>query len=479
MKKPGATAKFQPADGMAFHILGEQGLLFSEMRQELHMLDASASYVWCCVRDGVPFGDIASAYAEDCEIPLPRAERIVGDLLHRWLGLGYIQGDPVPSASPIDLTAALGRLLVNPALRAAFAADPRATAVRLRLRDGDIPLFVRIDPAQLEQAVALADEQQANESTAPSSALSEAVVGSAIRRHRTRPWSAPPAKRFYRLGGTTLRIGFDTPDQEARIHCALGHLETGPVTPDIGVDLIAEKQGHVVLSDGQPVGYCDRLDRLARTLLVPIRDIVIEREDYFLLIHAGLASNGEACILLPAAPGSGKSTLTAALARAGFRFFTDEIAMLDGGTMAARPFPFPVVVKEGSMDALRPWYPDLAELPVALRDNDQPVRYLPLDRSSLPDDGACRQPVKWIVFPRYDKAADTALRPLRPEQALAALLRECRIVKAKLDRANVAGLVGWLGGVACYDLTLSSLSEAVALLQGLCDARKRADDRQD
>ena len=461
MTAPAAAAPFEPAGDMAFHALGEQGILFSEGRQELHLLDAAASYVWCSIVEKIGLDEIAATYAVACDIPRPEADRIVGDLLHRWLGLGYARGAPVRSATPIDLTTAIGRLLVNPALRASFAADPGATADWLRLREDDIPMFVGIDPVQLDR-MAEAGAENADET------VTDAVIESAILRYRTRPWTPPRAARYYRLAGTTLRVGFDTPDQEARIHSAFAHLETESGPADLAVDVIAEKQGHVVLMDGKPVGFCDRIDRLARTVLVPVRDSVVDREKYFLLIHAGLVSNGAACVLLPAAPGSGKSTLAAALARAGFGFFTDEIAMLDGGTMAARPFPFPIVVKQGSMAPLLGPYPGLADLPLALRDNDQPVRYLPPPASSPPTDATCRQPVRWIVFPRYDRAGPTELRQLPPEQAFARLLRECRIVKARLDRGNVAGLIEWLGNVACYDLPLSSLPEAVTLLQLLC-----------
>jgi hypothetical protein len=461
------SALFEPADGMAFHVVGEQGILFVERSQDLLLLDPAASYIWCSVRDGMSYSQIVSDYAEACELSRPKAERIVGGLLHRWLGLGYIRGQNIPSPPPVEFQTALARLLVNPALRGAFAIDPHGAARDLALREQDIPLFVRMAPAEVE-ALAGSLAPQTNDDRRRPSTADAGLISSAVRRYQTRPWNSPTRERFYRLGRSKFRIAFDTAEQETVVHGAFRHLETAATRCDFSFDVIAEKTGHIILKDGLPLDFCDRLDRLARAALFSMIDAVIEHEEFFLLIHAGLVSNGNACALLPAASGSGKSTLTAALARAGFRFFTDEIAMLDEGTMTARPFPLPVVVKAGSIEPLRPWYPELLNLPVSLRDNDQRVRYLPLPISSLPQDGCCRQPVRWIVFPRYDAAVDTAMHPLRPEAALARLLQECRIVRTQLDQNNVAGLMDWFRNVTCYELSLSSLPEAVRLMQELC-----------
>ena len=77
-------------------------------------------------------------------------------------------------------------------------------------------------------------------------------------------------------------------------------------------------------------------------------------------------------------------------------------------------------------------------------------------------------PVRWIVFPRYQVSADTELRPLDRAATLARLLGECKIVTSDLDKSDVAALVKWLREVDCYELTLSSLPDAVALMRQLC-----------
>jgi hypothetical protein len=54
------------------------------------------------------------------------------------------------SSGAIDFVTALGRLLRDGALRDAFALDPTALADRLRVREGDRPMFLQLVPADLE-----------------------------------------------------------------------------------------------------------------------------------------------------------------------------------------------------------------------------------------------------------------------------------------------------------------------------------------
>ena len=48
----------------------------------------------------------------------------------------------------------------------------------------------------------------------------------------------------------------------------------------------------------------------------------------YLLLHAGVVERGGRAIVMPALPGSGKSTLTAALTLRGFRLLSDEFGVV-------------------------------------------------------------------------------------------------------------------------------------------------------
>jgi HprK-related kinase A len=72
-----------------------------------------------------------------------------------------------------------------------------------------------------------------------------------------------------------------------------------------------------------------------------------------LLLHAGALALGNRAVLLPASPGSGKSTLTAALMAAGLRLLSDEFGIIDLVRHFALPFPRPVALKNESIGIIR------------------------------------------------------------------------------------------------------------------------------
>jgi hypothetical protein len=127
-----------------------------------------------------------------------------------------------------------------------------------------------------------------------------------------------------------------------------------------------------------------------------------------------------------------------------------------------RPVPVALTIKEGSVEPLRRIYPGISALTSHLREDYQQVRYLAPPAASLPtDDGI--HPVRWIVFPRYDPIARTTLRPLARSVAFKRLLDESIVDFERLDRSVVASLVQGMRNVACFEVAMSSLEQAVEL----------------
>jgi hypothetical protein len=183
-------------------------------------------------------------------------------------------------------------------------------------------------------------------------------------------------------------------------------------------------------------------------------------------LHAGVVSFGDGCMLLPAPTGSGKTTLTAGLVRAGATYYSDEIAVLDAVTLAVIPVPLSLTVKDGSLEPVRQLHPEVDTLTPHVREDSVRVRYLPPPAAALPASGASMR-ARWIVFPRYATDAATSLRPIDRPAALRQLLEESYIPAGSLNRARVESLVGWMREVDCYELTFSSLTRAVNLVRRL------------
>ena len=83
--------------------------------------------------------------------------------------------------------------------------------------------------------------------------------------------------------------------------------------------------------DRQVHAECSGITELAPVVKSLIWVTAVNQHEFFLDIHAGVIGDGEKCIVLPGPPGSGKSTLTAALVHAGYQFYCGRGSVVGGG----------------------------------------------------------------------------------------------------------------------------------------------------
>jgi hypothetical protein len=301
------------------------------------------------------------------------------------------------------------------------------------------------------------------------------------RRHQTTEISLPGPRpqlpplpempmaieRRYRLLETGVRVRYQSHSEYAWVHPVLAHLETPKTDCATTVTVTSDGKGHCIYVDGRPYGRCSGLDRLAPYVKAALWQSAIGNHRYFLHIHAGVVSDGESLILLPAPSGRGKSTLTASLVHAGFQYFSDEVALLEEGSFRAVPVPVSFCVKSAAWDLLAPLFPELLDLATHQRPDRKVVRYLPPPPRSLPTDLGRSLPVRRIIFPWYQSGSTTTLRSLSQAEALSRLLSQCLAVPLDLDPARVAALVRWISSVKAHELIMSSLDDAMALVGGV------------
>ncbi len=220
--------------------------------------------------------------------------------------------------------------------------------------------------------------------------------------------------------------------------------------------------------DGLIAASCSDPEEIASTLKAQLVVAALNHYPLGAYLHAAVMRTGGGCLLLPARPGSGKTTLAAGLARVGFAYHTDEVAVLDRDRLAVRGLPMCLTLKEGAWTLLAPLYPAISSLPVHQRVDGKAVRYLP-PPVQIGDPALDRHwPVRWIVFPRYRPGAPTRLEPVRRTEALRRLLDECLALRLVLDEERVAQLVRWIGDIACLELEYGDLDQAVVALRDLC-----------
>lgn len=201
-----------------------------------------------------------------------------------------------------------------------------------------------------------------------------------------------------------------------------------------------------------------------------LRKYAYQRRAYLIAVHGAVVTDGVQTMVLAGLSGSGKSTLAAALLSRGYKLVSDEPAVIDPMSGGAWPIPLGLGLKAGSWSAVLRDYPALNELPVHIRWDGQPIRFLGSDEIDFyMAIAAC--PVTHLIFPRYNADSAGTIEPLTPVQGLRAIT-EAGYQVPGLDEKRVAQILDWINGLSCYTLFYSSTDEALGLLkevlQGTC-----------
>jgi hypothetical protein len=280
----------------------------------------------------------------------------------------------------------------------------------------------------------------------------------------------PQIEETYRLLGCTVRIRYGHRAQLRMVNSVIGHLRAdGCGAASLTFDVTAEilSNGHLrsdVYVGGEPEGRANRLSSLAPIVKGALWVSAVNAHDFFFYIHAGVVRRDDACILLPAAAGSGKSSLTAALTFSGLGYYSDEVALIEEATFKVPAVPLSVCVKQTGWELMARYYPQLGSLPIHRRNDGKVVRYIPPPPSAA---GHNAVPVSHIIFPCYRPGASTVLQPLASADAVGNLMGQCLALRHPLDHGNVRELVRWIGTIDCYRLEFSDLQTAVDLVKDI------------
>ncbi len=177
-----------------------------------------------------------------------------------------------------------------------------------------------------------------------------------------------------------------------------------------------------------------------------------------LLIHAAaLEMNGRA-VLLPAPPGSGKSTLCAGLLHRGWRLLSDELALLDMQTALLTGMARPVNLKNASIDLLRTFEPRDVLTPAAPNTSKRTVVLMRPSATAVRRVCEAAQ-AAWIILPRYRAGSAATFTPfekaatfmevaeqsfnydihgVRGFRALGRLVDQCQTLKFEYSRLDAA-----------------------------------------
>lgn len=185
----------------------------------------------------------------------------------------------------------------------------------------------------------------------------------------------------------------------------------------------------------------------------------------YLNIHAAVIEKNGYAAILPGPPGSGKSTLCAALVNRGWRLLSDEMALLSLEEHVVIPIPRPVSLKNESIDVIRRYAPEAVLGPLAVDTHKGTVAHMKPSLESVQSAAISAKPA-WVISPRYQAGAAAELAPASKGQ-ICLWLAENSFNYNILAAEGFRVLTSVLDHCQCFNFRYSQLDDALRVFDAL------------
>lgn len=187
----------------------------------------------------------------------------------------------------------------------------------------------------------------------------------------------------------------------------------------------------------------------------------------YLIIHAAVVEKNGFAAILPAPPGSGKSTLCAALITRGWRLLSDELTLIRTADGRIVPLPRPVSLKNASIDVMQVYAPQAVFSAKVYDTVKGTIAHMKPPADSVARAAEVARP-GWIIFPKYEAGAATSLVPISPAHGLMRLADNAFNYSA-LGLQGFQTVAGVVDACEIYDFTYSRNDEAIAAFDALAE----------
>jgi hypothetical protein len=188
----------------------------------------------------------------------------------------------------------------------------------------------------------------------------------------------------------------------------------------------------------------------------------------YLMIHAAAIEKHGRVAILPAPPGSGKSTLTAGLIQRGWRLLSDELTLI-GADGLIQGIARPVSLKNQSIEVIRQFAP-AATIGRVVKDTIKgTVAHL-----RAPPDSVARVLEKaqpgWVIFPKYQANTPATLQPMQRSDAFMGLAQNA-FNYSLLAADGFQRLGALMNASTAYRFEYSKLDDAAQVFDALAERR--------
>lgn len=193
--------------------------------------------------------------------------------------------------------------------------------------------------------------------------------------------------------------------------------------------------------------------------------LIGRRLNDLLLLHAGVVERDGLALILPALPGSGKSTLTAALSLSSWRLLSDEFGAFDPDGGVFRAVLKPVSLKNQSIEVIRRFSADAALGPSFLNTHKGTVAHLAPPRDAVMRRHETARPGA-VILPRWSAGSVTRLEPVIEHVAFPALAFNA-FNYSLLGATGFRAAVRLVRQCPAWQLTYSDLDDALRTINAL------------
>ncbi len=190
-------------------------------------------------------------------------------------------------------------------------------------------------------------------------------------------------------------------------------------------------------------------------------------QSHYLCIHAAVLEKNGFSVVLPAPPGSGKSTLCAMLMFAGWRLLSDEHCLIDLTDGMIVPCVRPISLKNNSIHVVKTLYPHIEVCHITPDTHKGTIGYVTPSAQSWQQNTRKTKP-NLVVFPRYDREQMCLSKTQLTQHELFMLLAENSFNYSVLGALGFETLAKFVTSTLGYRICYNNGAEAIEMLEEIC-----------